>query len=122
MLFHVALWIEAVYYFVTGMWGLIDIKSFMKVTGPKTDLWLVKTVALLLITASFSFAVALAANTFHWPVAVLAACYNASLAYIDFYYAEKKVISPVYIMDGIVELMFVLTWIMIMWQQRSSNV
>jgi hypothetical protein len=107
------LWIQAVYYFVTGMWGLIDIKSFMKVTGPKTDLWLVKTVALLLITASFSFAVALATNTSDWPVAVLAVCYSASLAYIDFYYAAKKIISPVYLLDGIIESLFLLVWIII---------
>lgn len=35
----------------TGMWPLLSIKSFQAVTGPKEDLWLVKTVGCLLTVA-----------------------------------------------------------------------
>ena len=37
------------YFLVTGAWALVHIESFQKVTGPKADLWLVKTVGLLLV-------------------------------------------------------------------------
>jgi len=37
-------YLQGLYWLVTGLWGLIDVHSFMKVTGPKTDIWLVKTV------------------------------------------------------------------------------
>ena len=34
---------QAVYYILTGVWPLVHIRSFMAVTGPKTDLWLART-------------------------------------------------------------------------------
>jgi len=34
---------------VIGIWSLVSIGSFQKVTGPKTDVWLVKTVGVLVI-------------------------------------------------------------------------
>lgn len=43
---------QAVYYFVTGAWVLVHLQSFMAVTGPKTDLWLVKIVGLLILPYS----------------------------------------------------------------------
>lgn len=39
---------QGVYYFLTGIWPLIDISSFVRVTGPKTDVWLVHTVGLFI--------------------------------------------------------------------------
>ena len=40
-------WIQGVYYVATGFWPIVDIDSFQLVTGPKTDLWLVRTVGVL---------------------------------------------------------------------------
>jgi hypothetical protein len=40
---------HAAYIFVTAVWPIIHIHSFMYVTGPKTDVWLVKTVGALLV-------------------------------------------------------------------------
>ena len=37
------------FYVATGLWAIVHIGSFQKVTGPKTDIWLVKTVGLLLV-------------------------------------------------------------------------
>ena len=34
-------------YLATGLWPLFNIESFQQVTGPKTDLWLVRTVGVL---------------------------------------------------------------------------
>ena len=38
---------QGLFYFLTGVWALVSIDTFQKVTGPKTDLWLVKTVGVL---------------------------------------------------------------------------
>lgn len=35
------------YYFATGVWPLVSMRTFEAVPGPKTDRWLVKTVGVL---------------------------------------------------------------------------
>jgi hypothetical protein len=41
--------VQSVYMLLTGIWPLVHIESFMVVTGPKADIWLVKTVGAMLI-------------------------------------------------------------------------
>ncbi|MEM5786496.1 MAG: hypothetical protein AAGU11_04200, partial [Syntrophobacteraceae bacterium] len=41
--------VQGLYYIPTGIWPLLHMSSFLKITGPKTDLWLVNTVGLLLV-------------------------------------------------------------------------
>ena len=113
MLFNIILWLYVVYYFTTGIWPLIDIKSFMKVTGPKTDVWLVKTVGLLLAGVSVCLVVYFFMKADQSVIGTLAAVCSICLAGIDFYYAGKKVISPVYLIDGIIQVIFFIAWIII---------
>src|SRR5690606_5458945 len=50
------LWIpfvQGLYFFLTAVWPLLHIESFQLVTGFKTDIWLVDTVAFLLIPYAF---------------------------------------------------------------------
>jgi len=47
--------LQAVYYFVTGLWPLIHLKSFFEVTGPRTDVWLVQMVDVLIFSHTASF-------------------------------------------------------------------
>src|SRR5262249_51641109 len=42
-------WVQGLYYVLAGVWPLLNMHSFLAVTGPKTDLWLVNTVAVLLV-------------------------------------------------------------------------
>ena len=39
--------LQGAYFGLTAAWALVHIDSFMRVTGAKTDVWLVKTVAAL---------------------------------------------------------------------------
>ena len=41
-------WIYSIYFMLTGIWPVVHMPSFIAVTGPKTDLWLVRTVGLLI--------------------------------------------------------------------------
>lgn len=112
-LFRIVLWVQTSYYFLTALWGIIDINSFMAVTGPKTDVWLVKTVSVLLLAISFSFLSALFSKTNEWPTIFLAAGCCISFAFIDFYYSAKGTISAIYSLDGIVQLILLAGWLIV---------
>src|SRR2546423_10717472 len=49
---------HALYYAATGIWPLLDIESFERITGPKVDRWLVKTIGALVTAVGASLAVA----------------------------------------------------------------
>jgi hypothetical protein len=40
--------LQGFYFLVTGVWPLFSIETFTIVTGPKTDVWLVKTFSALI--------------------------------------------------------------------------
>jgi hypothetical protein len=44
---RIALLVQGGYYVATGIWPLLSMRSFERITGPKIDKWLVKTVGLL---------------------------------------------------------------------------
>jgi hypothetical protein len=118
-LYKALIWVQGLYTLVTALWGLLDINSFMAVTGPKNDIWLVKTVSVVLL------AIALALLSFAFikadplPAIVLGFCTSAGLAAIDFYYSSREVISPVYALDGIAEVVFALVWVYLLLQRRK---
>ena len=96
---------QSVYYFLTGLWPLVDISSFMKVTGPKTDIWLVKMVGAL--TVAISIALFNSCRTGINASPILAHC--AAIAYltIDVYYYLNGTISFVYLFDAVIELLII---------------
>ena len=119
--FRVVLWIQTLYYLITAAWALVDIKSFMEITGPKTDIWLVKTVSVLLLAISFCFLANLFIKTKPWPVIILAAGCCIFLAFIDFYYAGKQTISAVYFLDGIAQILLLLAWLFVIFKIKNSS-
>ena len=121
-LFRIVLWVQTIYYFLTAAWGLIDIKSFMLVTGPKTDVWLVKTVSVLLLAVSFCFITNLIIKTNRWPVIILAVCCCIFLAGIDIYYAGKHVISAIYFVDSFAQVILLIAWIIIIVRNLKESV
>jgi hypothetical protein len=106
MKLRVFLLIQGIYYIITGIWPLLDIHSFMLVTGPKNDIWLVKMVGLL--TAAVAVAILTSYKSPNRTVLVLSV--SAALAYlaIDVYYVSAEVIGPVYLADAVIEAMLIL--------------
>src|SRR3954453_12803404 len=49
---------HALYYAATGIWPLLNIHSFERITGPKVERWLVKTVGALVTAGGTSLAIA----------------------------------------------------------------
>lgn len=93
------------YYVITGVWPLISIRTFMMVTGPKTDLWLVKMVGLLAAASGtvYLFAVYLQGEL-SIPLMLLIVLNALAFIIIDIYYVIRQVISPIYLMDAVFQI------------------
>jgi ABC-type Fe3+-siderophore transport system permease subunit len=102
--------IQGLFYLATGVWPLIDIESFQVVTGPKTDLWLVRTVGVLVAVVG-AVLIAASRNRRVTPEIVMLAVGAAlGLAAIDLRYALTGRISPVYLADAMVEIALSVLW------------
>jgi hypothetical protein len=99
--------IQGIYFLVTGLWPVFNIKSFEKVSGEKTDKWLVKTLGLLIIAV----AVVLIFST--ESTKMLGISSAAALAIADFYYSVTNRISKVYLIDGLIEVVIIGLWLAI---------
>jgi hypothetical protein len=94
----------AVYYAVTGIWPIAHMPSFEAVTGPKTDRWLVKTVAALALANGVALAFGARRETIAAETMALAACSATAFAAIDLLYVSRGTIRPVYLADAAIEL------------------
>lgn len=101
---------QATYVFLTAVWPLVHIESFMAITGYKTDVWLVKTVGALLIPVALTLYSYCFVVTDRRPAILLGGLTAAAFICIDFYYALTDVIADIYLADGLVEVLFLLIW------------
>ena len=119
--YRLTLYIQTIYYLITAVWALVDIDSFMKVTGPKTDIWLVKTVSVLLLAICISLITALLSRTLNKSVVALAVTSCIVLIIIDCYYVWSKTIPEVYLLDAGVEFMLLILWINFLATARTDD-
>src|SRR5438067_835911 len=104
---------HACYYIITGLWSLVSIGTFQKVTGPKADLWLVKTVGVLVtvIGAVIGMAARRPSDKPRPEIATLAVGSALGLAGIDVVYVAKRRIGPVYLLDALAEILLAGAWL-----------
>ena len=112
--------LQGAYFALTGAWALVHIESFMLVTGPKTDVWLVKTVGILVLAIGIALLVAAARERVSLEVAILAIGTAAGLAAIDIVYATTDVIRDVYLLDAAAEALLILAWGAALWRERGD--
>ncbi len=103
--------LQALYYLVAGLWPLLHMPSFLKVTGPKTDLWLVKTVGVLIAVIGTVLGMGGVRRSVSREMALLGAGSAASLAAVDLIYVARRRISLVYLLDVLPELGLIMGWI-----------
>jgi hypothetical protein len=103
--------VQAAYYLITGIWGLVHIPSFERVTGPKTDRWLVKTVSALVVAIGGTIGCASTTSRVTPEIAALAVSSATGLAAIDIRYVGKRRISPVYLLDAAANIGLIIGWI-----------
>lgn len=115
--------IQGIYYAVTGIWPILSMRTFLAVTGPKTDLWLVKTVGVLVAVIGAVLACAGRQQRVTPEIRLLAVGSAAGLAGIDVFYVLRRRISPVYLLDAALELSLVSAWTMAgsLRNQRGSS-
>jgi hypothetical protein len=98
------------YYVVTGVWPILDMDSFVLVTGPKVDLWLVRTVGVLVTVIGATLLVAVRQRRVDAPIVLLAVGSALGLASIDIVYVLVGRIPPIYLLDAAAELALVALW------------
>lgn len=103
--------IQGTYYFITGLWPILHMTSFMAVTGPKFDLWLVETVGVLVLFIGLGLLIAASKNEVSFPLSIIAAGSALGLLCIDIIYVWSGVISTIYLLDAFVELILLIAWV-----------
>lgn len=112
-------WIQSIFYTTTGVWPLLDIDSFMAVTGPKVDVWLVRTVGALLAVTGLVLGRAARRKNIPSELVMIAAGQAGVLALVDVVYVSVGRISPIYLADSLPEVVLVALWIA--WCPRQSK-
>ena len=112
---------QGIYTLVTALWAIVDIHSFMMITGPKTDIWLVKTVAAILIPIGLFLLLNIYRTGPLLHLLSIALLSAVALALIDFYYTAKGTISGIYLADGVLQVGFILCWIYIWHSHRNDD-
>ncbi|HWR52966.1 MAG TPA: hypothetical protein VN428_17785 [Bryobacteraceae bacterium] len=112
---------QGVYYVAAGVWPLLSDVTFQAVTGPKRDVWLVKTVGVLvavmggvLIMAGWRRAITREV----YALGVGAAC---GLTAIDVVYVAAERIPPVYLLDAAAEVAVILLWVLLWLRSRQAK-
>jgi hypothetical protein len=79
---------QGIYFLIMGLWPILDIQSFLWITGPKSDLWLVRTLGLLIAAVGFALVRAVS----------------------DLFYVALGSISRIYLWDAGIQIGLVLMW------------
>ena len=103
-------WFQGVFYGTTGIWPLLHIDSFMAVTGPKVDQWLVRTVGALLAWTGVLLCRGAWRKQVTSDLALLALGQALVLATIDIVYVAQGRISTIYLLDAAAETALAALW------------
>jgi hypothetical protein len=93
-----------------GLWPLLHISSFEAVLGPKTDRWLVKTVAGLLMVNGLTQLTTSSTAGGVRQARRLGVGTAAVLATIDLVYVPARRISKMYLVDAALEIGWIVAW------------
>lgn len=96
-------------------------RSFVAVTGPKTDYWLVRTVGALLAVIGGGLLLASRRNPIPPEIVLIGAVVPVALAVVDLVSVALQVISPIYLADAAVELVIAGLWSRVAWQHRHPT-
>lgn len=111
--------LQGLYWFVTGLWPFLHLGSFLFVTGPKQDIWLLYTVAVLIIVIGAVLLLAGWRKRVTPEIKWLGIGGAAGLTGIDVYYSLNDVISNIYLLDAAGEVILILLWL---WAGRKGMV
>lgn len=103
--------IQGPVYVASGLWPILHLHSFEKLTGPKADGWLVKTVGGLLAVIGLSLIAGGAVRGPSRAMRVLGLGSAAVLALVDVVYASRGRISTIYFADAALQTAIGAAWL-----------
>jgi energy-converting hydrogenase Eha subunit E len=106
---------QGVFYLLTGVWPLVSMGTFERVTGPKLEHWLVKTVGVIIAVIGVGLLLAGWRGQVTFALAVIAVGAAGGLMVIDLIYVGKRVLSPIYLLDAAAEFLLMLAWALSWW-------
>ena len=112
MFLQTVAFIHATYFALTGIWPLVHMPSFLKVTGPKTDLWLVRTVGVLVTAIAIPIFTSAINRRITSDILYLAILSALGLTIIDVVYVARRVISKIYLLDAAAEVILIVAWLL----------
>ncbi|MFC6999389.1 hypothetical protein [Rufibacter roseus] len=115
------LWFQGIFYALTGIWPLVHMPSFLAVTGPKNEVWLVEVVGVLVLAVGAAFITSALSKTEEKSMEVLGLFSALGLGAMDVRYATHDVIRDVYLLDAAVEFLLVLAWAWILFTQSRKQ-
>lgn len=107
------LWLAVVqggYYVLTGLWPVLSMRTFMAVTGPKTDTWLVRMVGLLAASIGIPLLLAVWLGGVDRGLVLVALLSAVAFLVIDVYYVWRRVIGKIYLLDALLEVPLIALW------------
>jgi hypothetical protein len=102
---------QGAYFLATGIWPLVHMPSFLRITGHKRDLWLVRTVGALIAVTGASILSAAQRDRITGEIEFLAAGSAGALGAVDTIYTSRGRIPPVYLLDAVAEAGIVALWL-----------
>ena len=113
-------WAQGAYFAVAGAWPLVHMDSFLLVTGPKTDLWLVRAVAVLVLVIGLALLLAAWRLRVGLQAAILAVGSALGLAAIEIVHVLDGTIRVIYAADAALEIVLALAWVLAAWRAGPS--
>lgn len=102
---------QGAFYTAAGLWPVVHRSSFEKVTGPKVDFWLVRTVGSLLGVMGSTMMLAAARDKPTAETRSLAIGTAGAITAVEAVYVKKGRISPVYLLDAATQLGLIAAWV-----------
>lgn len=106
--------LQGIYFAATGVWPLVHMPSFLAVTGPKHDLWLVRTVGVVVAVVGAVLILAAVNERVTPEIALLGLSAAAGLGAVDVVYWANGTIPKVYLLDAVAEAVLVVAWVAVL--------
>ncbi len=105
---RMVLFIQGVYYVITGVWPLVSIETFEAVTGPKTDDWLVQTVGVLAAVIGATLLVGTLRRVPSRETLTLSVLSILGFMAVDVVFVLQGIIGPIYLADAVIQAVFLI--------------
>jgi len=112
---------QGVYFLVTGLWPLVNPRTFYAVTGPKRDGWLVQTVGSMIACVGSTLLLGARRPSVEPEVKWLGASSAAALLAVDVVFVGRRRIPRIYLADAVAELGLLAGWALATIQDRGRR-